>query len=338
MTRSVLGLDIGGANLKAAHSSGRVLHQPFELWKNPSQLPRVLEAAFETLPPFDVLAVTMTGELCDCFESKRQGVHCILDAVAQAAGPIPVRVWQTDGRLVDLAAAQAAPLLAAAANWLALAAFAGRLVPAGPGLVVDVGSTTTDLIPLWDGRPVPEGRTDQERLRSRELVYTGVRRTPLCALLGSAGAAEWFATTLDIYLVLGMIAEDPLDRATADGRPATRTAAHSRLARMFCADAETFDEAEARYLAEMLCRRQTGLLQAAFHEVVARLRLRGERTTPFVPTVLLAGSGEFLARSALENQSVVPAPRLLSLREILGPAISAAACAYAVAQLAGDAG
>ena len=54
------------------------------------------------LPPADQLAVTMTGELCDCFPSKRQGVESILADAAQAAGNRRVRVWLTDGRLVNL--------------------------------------------------------------------------------------------------------------------------------------------------------------------------------------------------------------------------------------------
>src|SRR5262249_28582161 len=146
------------------------------------------------LPNADLLAVTMTGELCDCFATKREGVHAILEAVEQVAGSRPVWVWLNDGRLVRPAVARAEPLRAAAANWLALATFAGRLAPVGPALLIDVGSTTTDIVPLCDGRPVPRGRTDPERLGCGELLYTGVRRTPLCALLGATAAAELFAT------------------------------------------------------------------------------------------------------------------------------------------------
>src|SRR5215831_16033967 len=101
MVASVLGLDIGGANLKAAHSNGACCLVPFPLWKDPAGLPKALETLLASLPPFDALAVTMTGELCDCFETKRQGVHAILDAVERAAGPLPVRVWRTDGRFSD---------------------------------------------------------------------------------------------------------------------------------------------------------------------------------------------------------------------------------------------
>jgi probable H4MPT-linked C1 transfer pathway protein len=239
-------LDVGGANLKVAHSSGRACTQPFELWKNPGGLAEALTGLLERMPSADALAVTMTGELCDCYATKRQGVRAILDAVQLAAGSTPVHVWTTDGTFVNPVRARQEPLAAAAANWLALATFAGRYAARGSALLVDVGSTTTDIVPLRDGRPMPRGRTDPDRLRHRELLYTGVRRTPVAALLGASVAAELFATTLDVYLVLGEVPEDAADRGTADGRAATRRAARARLARMLCADVETCSHADPR--------------------------------------------------------------------------------------------
>jgi probable H4MPT-linked C1 transfer pathway protein len=324
----VLGLDVGGANLKAAYSCRAVRLRRFALWKNPAALPDALRDLLGGMPDADLLAVTMTGELCDCFATKREGVHAILDAVEQVAGSVPVRVWLNDGRLVPLAAARAEPLRAAAANWLALATFAGRLAPIGPALLLDIGSTTADIVPLLDGQPVPRGRTDPERLDCGELVYTGVRRTPLCALLGSTGAAEFFATTQDAYLLLGDLPEDAADQDTADGRPATREAAHARLARMRCADRETFGEGETLVLARRVRATQIVLLRSAVERVA--------RTLPGPPTtVVIAGSGEFLARAVLEEMTHWPI-RLRSLAQDLGPAVSQAACAYALAVLAAE--
>lgn len=326
---SVLGLDVGGANLKAAHSSGACRSLPFSLWKNPHGLASALRQLTDGLPPFDRLAVTMTGELCDCFETKRQGVHAILDAIEDMAEGKSVRVWRNDGRFGSTAEARAEPLTVAAANWLALAFLAGRHVGSGPALLLDIGSTTTDVIPLLDGQPVPMGRTDPERLRSRELIYTGARRTPLCALLGADGAAEFFATTLDVYLVLGEFPENAADTDTADGRPATRAFAHARLARMLCADLETSTEAERTALAAELRERQLGLLTDAVAVAVVIGRL------PAKPrTVVLAGSGEFLAAATARRCLATADARLISLTELLGPAASAAACAVAVATLA----
>ncbi len=332
MARAILGLDIGGANLKAAHSDGHSSLMPFELWRQPAGLTDALRALVTDAPPCDLLAITMTGELCDCFESKRQGVHHILDAVEAAAGATPILVWQTDGQFVDMATARARPLHTAAANWLALATYAGRLAPTGPALLIDVGSTTTDIIPLMDGQPVPKGRTDPERLRAGELVYTGVRRTPVCAVLGGV-AAEWFATMHDVYLIVGWVAEDAADRATADGRPATHAAAHARLARMLCADLETSTDAERRALAHRALAKQAILIQSGI-ECAAK----GLPRQPL--TVLLAGSGEFLMQTMLKQPFApfreVSFGQTISLATQLGPQLSAIAPAYALVVLAGE--
>jgi probable H4MPT-linked C1 transfer pathway protein len=327
MVASILGLDIGGANLKAAHSQGALSLVPHALWKDPAGLPGALETLIEPLPPFDTLAVTMTGELCDCFETKRQGVNAILDAVETLARQRPVRVWRNDGRFVDLATARKTALQVAAANWLALAVYAGRFAPTGSALLLDIGSTTADIVPLHNGKPVPRGRTDPERLRHQELVYTGVRRTPLCALLGCKVAAEVFATTLDVYLVLGALPEDPSDHSTADGRPATKAAAQARLARMLCADLETSTEKERVNLANLVLLRQVHELGFALKHVAANL--------PSPPaTVLLSGLGEFLARCVLKEHQDFSGCGVVSLAEKLGPAASEVACALALWVLA----
>lgn len=324
---AILGLDIGGANLKAVHLHGPACSRPFALWQRPHELPFALKSLLAEMPPAQLLAVTMTGELCDCYASKREGVLAILAAIEQAAAGIPILVWRSDGKLVDLTAARQQPLLIAAANWLALATFAGRYIPDGAGLLIDVGSTTTDIIPLLRGRAIPQGRTDTERLTSRELVYTGVRRTPLCALMGLEGAAELFATSLDIHLLLGSLPEEPANHHTADGQPATRAASHVRLARMLCADLETSTAEQRLALARKLVVQQLQVLAGAVETVTSQLPEK-------VQTVVVAGEGEFLAKQLLAIQKAIPPCRTVHLRQELGTEISQAACAYAVALLA----
>lgn len=324
--RDVLGLDIGGANLKAAHVTGPVRTLPFHLWKQPERLTEAVRGLVDTLPWAARWAVTMTGELCDCYASKRAGVHAILDAIQAAAGTAAVQVWMTDGQFVSPAEARARYLEAAASNWLALATFAGRFALAGTAVLLDIGSTTTDVIPLSNGRPVPLGRTDPERLRTGELVYTGVRRTPLCALLTEQVAAEFFATTEDAYLVLGLLSENAENSDTADGRPATVPLAHARLARMLCADLETCTEAERLQLSRQVLSRQLELIRAALRAVCARL--------PAAPGwMITAGSGEFLARLLADEEG---GPRLRSWERLYGTELSTAACAHAVAVLAAE--
>jgi probable H4MPT-linked C1 transfer pathway protein len=329
MPASVLGLDIGGANLKAAHSQGPARYMPFALWKAPEQLADSLRRLVALMPEFDHLAVTMTGELCDCYESKRQGVQAILDAVEAAAPGAAVQVWRNDGRFVDMATARQTSLQVAAANWLALATFAGRHAPDGSALLLDIGSTTTDIVPMRHGKPIPRGRTDPERLRCHELLYSGVRRTPLCAILGAEAAAELFATTLDVYVVLDSIPEDVSDCLTADARPATKAAAHARLARMLCADLETSTEQERHKLAIRVLQKQVYHIALAVDAAIKHM--------PEPPrSLIVSGSGDFLVRPILETQQAVKSARVVPLGAMLGPEISQAACAHAVAVLAAE--
>jgi probable H4MPT-linked C1 transfer pathway protein len=319
----IVGLDIGGANLKAATATGAAVSRRFALYRQPERLPEELSALLASFSAITALAVTMTGELCDCYPSRAAGVLAILRAVETVAAGRSVRVYQTDGRLAGLDEARTTPLLSAASNWLALATVAARLAGPGPALLLDIGSTTTDIIPLLDGQPCPQGRTDPERLRSAELVYQGVRRTPVCSLLGTGGAAEFFATMHDVYLLLGKITPDATDTDTADGRSATVEAAHARLARMLLGDAETISFAECHTLATWLATAQRTTLSVALELVARRLPAPPE-------TVVLSGSGHFLAKEIADTLGA----RQIDLGEAWGTERTVAACAVAVAQLA----
>src|SRR5204862_310638 len=101
MPPTILGLDVGGANLKAATADRRAVSVPFALWKQPDRLPAALGELVGRFPDADELAVTMTGELCDCFETKRDGVNAILTAVLNVSRSRPIRVRTTDGVFVD---------------------------------------------------------------------------------------------------------------------------------------------------------------------------------------------------------------------------------------------
>ena len=323
--RPVLGLDIGGANLKAATSEGRALSVPFALWREPQALPDRLRDLLRQVP-HGGLAVTMTGELCDCFGTKREGVNAILDAVVKAAPGTPTKVWSTTGQLVTVAEARADAQRVAAANWQALATFAGRFAPDGAALLIDIGSTTTDIIPLWNGKPRPKGRTDYERLHSSELVYTGVRRTPLCAVMNTRVAAELFATMHDVYLLLKKLPEEPENRDTADGRPATIACAHARLARMLCSDHEHLSVAKAIRLARAAHEFQV-------HEIGRAVQIVADALPAPPLVVIISGGGEFLARAALKAVAKPRGYRVISLGRKSSPGVSAAACAYALAVL-----
>ncbi len=332
--RHIIGLDIGGANLKAAHSDGMCRSRAFPLWKSPEGLADELRSLVADWLPCKALAVSMTGELADCFTTKAEGVDRILKSVEEFAAGADVMVWQTSGEFVAPEVARECPLLTAAANWHLLATFLGRLAPTGGALLMDIGSTTTDIIPLQDGFPVPKGMTDGERLQSGELVYCGVRRTPLCALADTVSfcgqpmrlSAELFATTLDIYLLLNSIPEDPADLDTANGRPATREAAYDRVTRMLCCDRTEVSLDEAHQIAAELSARQVARIRSAVDDVLCRMPQRCEQ-------VILSGSGCFLAEQIVAEHPVLRSATRTRLDELLSPDICEAACAFAAARL-----
>jgi probable H4MPT-linked C1 transfer pathway protein len=330
----VLGLDIGGANLKVATSAGNAHSEPFEIWRAPQELSARLHVLLERFPRAELVAVTMTAELADCYPTKSAGVQAIVAAVREAAGITPVVFWQTTGGFCTGDAAGAHRTLAAA-NWHALATWAGRLAPRGKALLFDMGSTTTDLIPLVDGRPVARGATDLERLLHHELIYTGVRRTPLCAVASSVSvqgrpcgvAAELFATMHDVYILLGLTAADDADCQTADGRPATIPYAHDRIARMVCCDRDEIDLSAARAIADDFRQAQWRQISAALDAVLARDDLSLE-------TIILSGSGESIGRAILAEHPRTRAVPIVRLAESFTHALADAACAYAAAVLA----
>ncbi len=126
-----LALDVGGANIKAAHQGGQCLTISFELWRDRSALPSTLRDLFASVAPFGRIALTMTAELCDCYATKAEGVCDLLDAVVTSSGGRPVSVWCVDGRFRDVQAVLSRPAVAAAANWLALAEVAARMSETG---------------------------------------------------------------------------------------------------------------------------------------------------------------------------------------------------------------
>ena len=335
MTPRVIGWDVGGVNTKVARVEGgavrQVLSVPFEIQRAPEKLARLIaRLALEIgAEPGSHHAVTMTAELSQFFQSKREGVAFVLDAFESALPDSAIQVFGTDGAFRAPEEARRLPLLSAASNWVATASIVAQLWR--DAVLLDIGSTTTDVVPVRDGEVVAVGRTDPDRLRTGELLYLGAIRTPVEAIVqevplddGMAGvAAESFALAGDVYLWRGEISEEEYSVPTPDGRPATRAAARGRLARVVCADGEMLDDPAIDAIAGHVARTQVERTTRSLERVLV--------SHPSISLVVTAGIGSFLGRHAARQAGIAT----VELGTELGEAAARSAPAAAVAILLG---
>ena len=329
-TTVVVGWDIGGANTKAARlelspqgpSAPRSLSTPLEMERDSASLVSTLRRLGAGLGSDGALhALTMTAELSQAFRTKREGVAFVLDAFAQAFPGEIVKAYTVDGHFLEPVEARERPLDVAAANWAATARFVGREMP--DCLLVDIGTTSTDIIPIVGGEPVALGRTDPERLLRGELVYTGALRTPVEAVARTVPlwgghcplAGERFALMGDVYLWVGALDAGDYSVTPPDGRPATREFAGERLARAVCGDAEMVDEDAVGTIARSLAEAQLETVMAGMRRILAR--------HPRLDTAVVTGLGDFVAAEAARRMGLA----LIPLADRLGSAARTAPAA-----------
>ena len=267
----MIGIDVGGANLKVVDDSGVHIHY-CPLWEK-SPITELLRQHAVGID--DPAAVVMSGELADCFTNKMQGITFIVDAVRRAFPH--ARFYGMDAQFHD----HAVPALAAA-NWLASADYLRVEHPTA--VLLDIGSTTADIIPLGQFDNLI-GMTDLQRLQKGYLRYTGMLRTSVATMIRSVDlcgvatpvSTEYFAASADVHLVLGHITAGQYTCDTPDRKEKTKEAALRRLARVVCADLEEIGNTGAMQVAQsfwdvqrsMICDQvRTVMMESGAKEVI----------------------------------------------------------------------
>lgn len=298
---NIVGIDIGGANIKLSTGDGQhVKSVAFPMWSQHAQLAKTISKLLRTYQisqgPPKALAITMTGELADCFLSKRDGVAHIANAVLEATQDSR-KVWfyETGGQWCQAENVEARWQTLAASNWYAMAQYCSQTIPSGTQVLIDIGTTTTDIIPLANGKVITDATDDVSRLQRGQLVYCGVERTSLSSLVSSLTidgvftpiARELFASTLDTFLLTGEICERPTCRETADGAPTTKQAAHRRMARLICQCPELLTDSQAQQIAQQTRTAMIQLLSTAFEQVISEFNSS-------IDAIIAVGQGTFL--------------------------------------------
>lgn len=334
---ATLGWDLGGAHVKAAYLDDRgsvdgVLQWACPLWQGLDRLQLALDKVLERFGsgPHGH-AVTMTGELVDLFEDRASGVRELLSVMTQRLPADRLGVYAGEAGFLQPDRAREACRQVASANWLASATLAAGALP--QGILIDIGSTTTDLVAFKGQQVLAAGYDDQQRLRCQELVYTGVVRTPLMAVAKRAPfagnwtplMAEHFATTADIYRLTGELPEHADMLPSADNGEKSTAASARRLARMLGLDVDATDLQGWQRLAAFMAEQQLRSLADAAELVLSRAALVND--APLVG----AGVGRFLVRR-LARRMQRPYVEFNELFACAASVASAAAeCAPAVA-------
>jgi len=341
---NVLGFDIGGVNIKGAFisytaqtlDSLKICSEFYPMWLHPlEELPKVLSRIIAELAenrPIDAIGITMTAEVSDAYQSKIEGVSHILTTFLEIEPQIMKKIITTNNNFITIEEAMTDYLVVASANWIATSLFVGKQFP--KCILVDIGSTTTDIIPITNGLPDTVGKTDIARLLNGELLYTGALRATIPSIVHKVPfhgkmcpiSFEKFALIADVHLLLDHITPVEYTCETADGREKTKSDALARLARIICADTNMLSEHEIYIIAAYIYERQLDQIRESITQVL--MTHKGyDLTTPVVITGL---GGEFLGRKITEQ---IGFQKIISLEEELGYQGSIAAPAVAIAIL-----
>ena len=297
--KSFIGWDIGGAHLKVASvdSAGNInfINQyASPLWQGVDCLEELFPQTIKDLPTSEhTHALTITAELADVFTNREQGVQLLIDVFERTLGK-NISLYALNNGLLNLGAARNKPAQIASANWHVSSSYAASVVDSG--IFIDIGSTTTDIIPFHNNKLINKGNDDQTRLRFDELVYTGVIRTSLMSLANKVPykgewqniAAENFATTADVYRVLSCLQEEDDLMDAADGKAKDVQSSMQRLARMVGADNNDAVDVQYWYkLAEYFKEKQVQLISNALLRVLSNMHYNEIK-------LVAAGTGRFL--------------------------------------------
>ena len=305
----VAGFDIGGANTDLAIidfegeeiKNIEVDFAYLPMWSNNDDLSRVLLELIENICPIseiDAVGISMTAELVDAYDTKKDGVLDVVKKCEQTFN-CPIAYVGVDGML-SKEEIEKTPLKAAAANWIATAQIATLI--SNNCIFIDTGSTTTDIIPIKDGKECAIGKSDFDRSATGELVYTGTLRTNLASFLDKVElngkeyrvASELFAQTADIYTVLELITSEDYVCDTFDGEGKSKLDCAKRIARVVCADLEMLSMDDIVEMSKFIHQKQIEQIADGLKQVVETQKLDLIVTTGLGKDILDKPAAELL--------------------------------------------
>ena len=243
LKKTIIGWDIGGAHIKSCVLNGKTAQcrvNLCELWKDTSledHIHRINKKYHKTKSALNV--ITMSGEMCDGFINRKQGVKNILSKFDKYPDSF---VYTTQNGLVRLGKKRIDYSTIASANWHIIASYMKNKVKSS--IVIDLGSTTTDYIIIKNNKIINQRHDDFSGLKYKELDYTGFLRTPCFAICDHIKIRnqkyqlipENFSALSDVYTILGLLPKQLNYSSTCDNRSKSLENSYRRLSRTFGID------------------------------------------------------------------------------------------------------
>ena len=169
----IAGFDIGGANTDLAvvkfDDKGEICSIKtdflyFPMWLKKDKLGKaLLELVENEIEDIDAVGICMTAELVDAYKTKNEGVIDIATKSREVFS-VPVGFIGLNG-VLKFDDVVKNPDQFAAANWIATSKIAAKIDP--NCIMIDTGSTTTDIIPIKEGSECTRGRSDSRKIKNR---------------------------------------------------------------------------------------------------------------------------------------------------------------------------
>jgi len=338
-----IGWDIGGAHLKMAsidHAGAVNFAQQLAtpLWQGLDSLENAMSKMHKQITTDSVThTITMTAELADIFKDRKSGVEELTGFLVSHFDKEDFQLYAGNSGLIKADEANSYITDIASANWHATASFVAQNID--EGVLIDIGSTTTDIIPFASGQLLNTAYTDHERLRANELVYIGIIRTPVMAVVNKIFcdgqwqniAAENFSTMADIYRLTDELNELDDMMPTADGAGKTPCDSARRLVRMVGLDLEDADDIDPCIeMATHIADSHLEIINESLSRVLSRSESRPTKS------LVGAGAGRFLVRKLASkyNLKYIDFTDLLSYPKQEEHKVLSCAAAVSVAQIA----
>lgn len=313
-------------------------HEDFEAGF-PAALARFLIS--QALSPEDLAVVVVSTSHFFAYPTFEAAHRHTLDLMERLFRPETVRILGAEGRLYTLPEARALTgkqvVRFAATKFWGSAYLASKLIP--NGLSIDVGTSSTDLVPVLAGKPDPDAARDPDaynlsRLSTERFIWYGMTATPLDYIshVAEAKGDVWalyprMAKTEVLTSLLGLAPRELTESHAYGGKFPGADEARLQLAQACGLDVTLIGAETLEAIARDLTERMVDRISQSVRKVAA---LSGLGPLDEASGAVMGLGRESVAREALIRAGFRP-ERLVDVEAVLGSGLSSVSTAYGAA-------